>query len=580
MFRAILRTHLRQSWRSLRLLAVLVAALTLGFLGVEGFGSGGSPQPGDVVSRLAKSHLLVGIVVGGCLVGWRLAQLPKSRALEFTLVAPGSDWEFVGAEVLVAAVRTVVVLSAPLPLLVMLASMGWFDARQATTIYAVPIAAGTLAGLGLAVVAYEPMWVRKSLERLLLATIVLYLVCCGLFGAAFVPWLSRQWHQWQLASGMFSTSLAVLGQLNPFRLTEEVGSDPSSVTWFRAGAVVSFLLALSAACACRLVRRLRPHHYEENYDRQFDRRAYQQAVGDRPLSWWTARRVSRFKGNVNLYLAWATVGLYSSWLVLADRWPPWLATQLLWMIESFGGGAILAAAAVQLAVVPTAFLNGLWDSNEQQRARRLELLLVTPLGARQYLWASVTAAWCRGRGYVLAALVLWAAALHAGRISSADVITLCAVSAVYMLLSFSVMFRFFARTDSDHDVTVRGIFWSVGLPLLTAAVYQSGATAMLAASPLGAIYLLSLPAAAREQLLGAEAPGVMHVVWAAQAFYLCLSVVLLRRALASFDHEIREWFANHCVSVHVRRQSKRTRRPRAVPSSATVAPLADVAAPK
>ena len=138
MFRAILRTHLRQSWRSLRLLAVLVAALTLGFLGVEVFGSGGSPQPGDVVSRLAKSHLLVGIVVGGCLVGWRLAQLPKSRALEFTLVAPGSDWEFVGAEVLVAAVRTVVVLSVPLPLLVTLASMGWSYARQATTIYAVP----------------------------------------------------------------------------------------------------------------------------------------------------------------------------------------------------------------------------------------------------------------------------------------------------------------------------------------------------------------------------------------------------------------------------------------------------------
>jgi hypothetical protein len=562
MFWAILRTHFRRGWQSrqLRLLAILAVALAAGVVAARVLAPADATHPRELIAYLAKAQLLIGIVSGGCIVGWRLAQLPKSRALEFALVAPGSDWEMIGGEALSAALRTTVVLSAPLPILLLLCGTGWLNATQATAIYAVPIAAGCFTGLGLAVAAYEPAWVRTLMERLLLLVIILYLVCCGLLGATFVPWISQQWAQWQLAGGALSTALAVVAQLNPFRLVDDVANQPTSVSATRVAAVVWLLLTLSAACLCRLVRRLRPHTYDENYSRQSGGRVYQQSVGERPLSWWTARRVSRIKGNINLYLAWATIGLYSSWLVLADRWPPWLATHLLWTIESFGGGALLAVAAVQLAVVPTAFLNGLWDSNEQQRARRLELLLVTPLAAQQYLAASVTAAWCRGRRYVLAALVLWAAALYSGRITATMTLSLCAVALVYFLLSFSVMFRFFARTDSDHDVTLRGLFWSVGLPLLTVALYQAGAWVALAVSPLGAVYLLTLPEAAREQLLGAHVATLTQVVWAAQAFYLTVSVILLRRALVCFDREIRAWFAGHCVSPQARREAKRRRR--------------------
>ena len=562
MFWAILRNQLRHGWRSrqLRLVAILVIGIASLVIAARLVGPTVSPNPDDLVSRLAKAHLLVGIVSGGCLVGWRLAQLPKSRALEFTLVAPGSDWEFVGGEALSAMVKLVVVLTAPLPILLLLCGNGWLSGVSVVAIYGVPIAAGCLTGLGLAVAAYEPPWVRQLMERLLLLVIVLYLVICGILGATFVPWISAQWHEWRLSGGAVSTVLETGGQLNPFRLMDDVTSALDSVSAVRVASVICLLLTLSAACLCRLVRRLRPHQYEENYERQFDARAYQQSVGTQPLSWWTARRVSRFKGNINLYLAWATIGLYSSWLVLADRWPPWLATPLLWMIESFGGGALLAAAAVQLAVVPTAFLNGLWDSNEQQRAARLELLLVTPLSARQYLAASVTAAWCRGRGYVLAVLVLWCATLYSGRIDAVTTLTLGAVTLVYFLLSFSVMFRFFARSDSDHDVTVRGMFWSVGIPLLTVALFQSGAFVAFAASPLGAVYLLTLPAAARYELVGANGVALSQLLWASQAFYFTLSVVLLRRALVCFDAEIRAWFAGHCVSSQARREAKQRRR--------------------
>lgn len=564
MFWAILRTHIRRGWRSrqLRLLAILTVAVTAGIVAAQLLAAADNAHPREIIARLAKAQLLIGIVTGGCLMGWRLAQLPKSRALEFTLMAPGSDWELIGGEAFSAALRTFVVLSAPLPILLVAYGAGWIGATQAAAIYAVPIAAGCLTGLGLAVAAYEPPWVRKLIERLLLFVILAYLVFCGLLGATFVPWISQQWAEWQLTSNTMSTALAVIAALNPFGLVNDVAQRPELVGAVRVAAVVLLLLTLSLACLCRLVRRLRPHQYEENYERQFDGRAYRQSVGNRPLSWWTARRVSRFKGNINLYLAWATIGLYSSWLVLADRWPPWLATQLLWTIESYGGGALLAAAAVQLAVVPTAFLNGLWDSNEQQRARRLELLLVTPLAAHHYLAASVTAAWGRGRGYVLALLVLWAAALQSGRIDATTMITLLAVAGIYFLLSFAVMFRFFARTDGDNDVTIRGIFWSIGLPLLTVALYQSGAWAMFAASPLGAVYLLTLPETARHELLGASLTTLTQVTWAAQAFYLTLSAVLLRRALSCFDRDIRDWFAGHCVSPQARKETKKPRRRR------------------
>ena len=63
-----------------------------------------------------------------------------------------------------------------------------------------------------------------------------------------------------------------------------------------------------------------------------------------------------------------------------------------------GGIPVLATALVVLAAVPAAFQYGLWDSNTPDRCRRLELLLLTGLTARDYWEAAAAAAWRRGAG--------------------------------------------------------------------------------------------------------------------------------------------------------------------------------------
>src|SRR5437868_9081876 len=85
-----------------------------------------------------------------------------------------------------------------------------------------------------------------------------------------------------------------------------------------------------------------------------------------------------------------------------------------------GGIPCLAAALVVLAAVPAAFQYGLWDSNTQDRCRRLELLLLTRLGARDYWEAAAAAAWRRGRGYFAVAALLWLAAVVAGQVTWAQ----------------------------------------------------------------------------------------------------------------------------------------------------------------
>src|SRR5437870_3949463 len=49
--------------------------------------------------------LVVGIVEGALLIGWRLTQLPKSQALEFLLVSHLSPWRVFLAEAAVGLTR-------------------------------------------------------------------------------------------------------------------------------------------------------------------------------------------------------------------------------------------------------------------------------------------------------------------------------------------------------------------------------------------------------------------------------------------------------------------------------------------
>ena len=78
---------------------------------------------------------------------------------------------------------------------------------------------------------------------------------------------------------------------------------------------------------------------------------------------------------------------------------------------------MIATALMLLATVPAAFQYGLWDSSAQDRCRRLELLLLTRLDARDYWEAAAAAAWRRGRGYFAVAVLLWAAATAAASVT-------------------------------------------------------------------------------------------------------------------------------------------------------------------
>lgn len=545
MFRTILIWHLHQMWRSAQLRAtVLGAVLVVTFVSIAAVDVG----PAELVERLTWAQFLTAVVCGGFLTAWRVTQLPKSRSYEFYLLAPSSDWELLAGEVLAGMLRTTVVVLATAPLLVALWGAEWISGAGCLALLTVPLVAGWLSGLAMAVVAFEPLWFRRLVERLVLLVVLVYLVVFGLLGHFCMPTIVALW------SKLTGTPVATFAQvgattryLNPFRLLGAVSSETEPGLLLRLAVVTAALVFVSALCFARLVMRLRKHYQEENYFRPGERRKGSQRIGMNPLSWWTRRRVSQFRGNVNLYLTWTTLGLYSCWMMLEAHWPSWLAINQLLLIRTLGGEALLLVAALQLAVVPMAFLNGLWDSNSQQRVRRLELLLITPLAGREFLWASAMAAWTRGKGYLLGALGILMASLIAGRITGLEAIGILGLGASYLLLCFAVAFRNFARVESDQSVTVRGMVWSIGMPLLTFALFRVGNDMLAAATPLGAVFIMALPTAER----AAWIDGSMTTVWTISGVIMagCLigACLLLRSALRNFEREIHTWFEANLV---------------------------------
>src|SRR5262249_55701775 len=127
-------------------------------------------------------------------------------------------------------------------------------------------------------------------------------------------------------------------------------------------------------------------------------------------------------------------------------WPPWLGRMVFVFFEQKAGGIPgLATALVVLAAVPAAFGYGFWDSNTQERCRRLGLLLLTGLNGREYLMAAAAAAWRRGRGYFGVALVLWLAALAAGKATLLQLLAALTAAVTLWCLYFALGFRAFLR---------------------------------------------------------------------------------------------------------------------------------------
>ena len=133
--------------------------------------------------------------------------------------------------------------------------------------------------------------------------------------------------------------------------------------------------------------------------------------------------------------------------------------------------ARLFGPLVLLGAVPAAFQYGLWDSSAYERCRRLELLLLTQLNARDYWEAAAAAAWRRGRGYFSVAVLLWLAAAVSGQAGLPQIVAAAAAGMLLWALYFVLGFRAFSRGMQANGL---GLLLTLGLPLVAYAANQAG----------------------------------------------------------------------------------------------------------
>jgi hypothetical protein len=493
----------------------------------------GGPRRAGV---LGQTLLVAGIVEGAVLVGWRLTQLPRSQALEFLLVSPVRPGSVLGAEFLVGAARLSLVTLAGLPVLTLLAVL-----RSPTHFHEGPLLAvadvalllwlpwtwGLVTGLGLTVWAYEPLPVRRWGGRFIFGSVLLYLAV-GLLAGEHL----RQWLDW-LPGGarwLVLEGYTAFHVYNPFAVVRDWFAAPwaAAGVWPRALALNAAAVAASVCLVARAARRLKPHFDERHYAPVADvSRAARATIGDRPLSWWAVRRVAEYSGGVNVWLAAGFSGLYAVYLVAGAHWPPWLGRQAFVIFDQLGGVPAVSTALVLLAAVPAAFQYGLWDSSPRNRCRRLELLLLTRLGARDYWNAAAAAAWRRGRGYFGVACVLWLAAVVAGRLTLTCLAATVAAAVVLWGLYFALGFRAFVRGLPAGGL---GMLLTIGLPLLTYAVARTAGSVWAVLLPPAGVYF---PAAGSMTL-----PATAGILAGGLA-----SLVLARRAFRAGDAELRRWYA-------------------------------------
>lgn len=508
-----------------RLSLYRAAGLHAGLTVVLAWAAAFNPNP-QGVTAVANFALVLGIVEGGTLVGWRLTQLPKSQALEFLLVSPLRPRGVFLAETLVGVTRFALVQLAGLPALGGLVWAGVVAPADLWVLAAMPLVWGVVTGLGVTVWAYEPRAGRKAAEAVALLGVLFYLVV-GVLAAEKLPlWLQQLPPNW--ANAVQAAVLAAHNE-NPFGVVRNWfdPARPADVVWaqfvdlHRAAAVLVTLFALRAAY------RLKPHFHDRHYrPLTADRLARTEDVGDRPLSWWAVKRVMEYGGRVNLWLAGGFGVAYAAFLIAGDRWPPWMGQLVFQIFERWGGAATVAAAMCVLAAVPAAFQFGLWDATITDRCRRLELLLLTDLDARDYWHASLKAAWRRGHDYLYIAGLLWVGLVVAKRIEWYDGLAAAAGGVVLWMFYFAVGFRAFCTGKQASGVAS---FLTLGLPLVLFALLRAGLGEVAGLVPVGACYL---PAA-----------GQLGVSWVVGlALMGAATVHLTRRGLTRCDDELRAWY--------------------------------------
>lgn len=480
---------------------------------------------------LGNILLITAIVEGAVLLGWRLTQLPKSQALEFLLVSQARPASIFLGEALVGLARLALVTLSGLPLLLWLVVEGMILPIEVETLLYVPFVWGAVAGLGLATWAYEPLGVRRRGERIVGAMILFYLVV-GVLAAEHLPrWLES------LPAGLrgaFLDGFRGFHEYNPFGVMRFAMEQGPYWAAYRVSLVIFLGAGLCLLCLMRCAARLKSHFHDEHYrpltnPGTGNRREARPPVPEEPLTWWTERRVSRYSGRINLWLAGGFALLYGAYLVAEQQWPAWLGTQVFLTFERLGGVPVVATALVLLAAVPAAFQYGVWDASVQDRCRRLELLLLTELDGTSYWQASAKAAWLRGRGYFFVAILLLAAGIVAGRASASQALACVAAGVVLWSLYFAIGFWAFSRGSQGAAL---GVLLSVGLPAATLVVGSVLPWGLMLLPP-GQVYLPVKGNLGWAWMMGVLVGGV-------------LTLVLTRWALTHCEQALRRWYdTNH-----------------------------------
>lgn len=485
-----------------------------------------NPTP-QVLQFLGYGLLGAGIVQGAVLLGWRMTQLPKSQALEFLLVSPLRPRRVFLGEALVGLSRFMLVQLAGIPVFLPLVATGILHPLDLWLLIGMPIIWGLVAGFTLTVWAYETRLMRRLGELAVLLGILLYLAVGVLAGEHLKSWLDVLPAE---MSELFFTMFGAIHTYNPFAVMQ-FWFDPIFVVPViareRALMVGGGGVLLAASLFFRGMGRLKGHFQDRHYRPiSSDRASQTERIGEKPLSWWAVRRVMEYSGRSNLWLAGGFGIVYSAYILAGDNWPPWMGRAVFNIFENMGGAPMLVTGLVVLAAVPAAFQYGLWDSSVPDRCKRLELLLLTNLGAADYWHASLAAAWRRGRGYLFVAGFIWFALLVSGRASPAQIAA--SMSAAVLLWCFSFVVGFGAFS-SGMQANGLGSLMTLGLPLLAALLVRSGIPVLSAITPPGAVYSALAQPPSWTWLPGPLLLGIV-TIW------------LARRVLDRCEGSLRTWY--------------------------------------
>lgn len=480
---------------------------------------------------LGSAVLVAGVVEGALLIGWRLTQIPKTQALEFLLVSAVRPPAILTAEALVGLTRLGFVTLAGLPILVIVASEGVIGIEEVPVLLAMPFVYGGVTGLGLTAWAYEPQRIRRWGETLGIFGILVYLIVGVLAGERLGVWLSGLPDGWGANT---IAGLRLVHDYNPFGAMQFAMEEPARA-WQRLAWTLPLGLGLAGALLARSATRLRGHFHDEHYRPILNKDKHRRPpVGVEPLTWWAVKRVSRYAGRINVWLAGGFGLLYAAYTIAGPDWPSWLGRAVFDMVDRLGGLPMLATALLVLATVPAAFQYGLWDSNAADRCRRLELLLLTGLDGGSYWRAASAAAWRRSRGYFLMATILWLSAAYAERITWMQAGAGMAAGVILWGFSFALGFRAFA---SGRQANQLGIVLTVLLPLVTILLAQTDFRLLASLLPPGSVYFAATTSADSWWLIGPLAVG---------AFTLWLA----HRSLLRCEADLRRWYNHsHCASV-------------------------------